>query len=405
MLRRVNLIWFVIAGVPCALPTGCSKPPPRAVPGKPVVSVAQPVRRMVTEAMEYTGYTSADKSVQLRAQVQGYLQETLFKPRDRVKAGTPLFQIDPRPFQAELDKAEADLAVARAQYDLSVAKLARMENSLKANAISEIQVIEQRAEKDKAKAEIDQCEAVVQKAKLNLQYATIVAPFDGVMDRDIPGKGDLIQPQQTVMTRITDDSVVYVYFNMSENDVLQLRTAARKKAPATPPEKIPPIPVFVGLANEDGYPHEGVIDYAATEVDRSTGTIEVRGRFENPTRALIAGLFVRVRLPVSEPTPALMVAERAIGIDQGQRYVLVLGEGNKTQYRPIRAGLLEGGLRVIEAGIAENDSVVVIGLQRARPGTEVEPQHVTMESVIAPAGRPAATKPAGASAASSRTGH
>ena len=405
MIRVSNALKLVVAGALCGLPVGCKKPAPTPVRGKPVVSVARPVHRMVTDALEYTGYLSADRTVQLRAQVRGYLQDTLYTPRSLVKAGTKLFQIDPRPFQAEVDKAEADVTLAKAQYDLAVAKLTRMENSLKANAISEVQVIEQRAERDKAKAEIDSCVAQLQAAKLNLAYTTITAPFDGIVDRDLPQAGALIDPQQTVMTTITDDSTVYVYFNVSESDLLRLRKG-REELGEAPSVKIPPVPVFIGLGDETGYPHEGVLDYAAAAVDRSTGTIEVRGVFKNTDRRLIAGLFVRVWLPVSEPKRSLMVAERAIGIDQGRRYLFTVDASNKIVYRPFRGGLLRDGLRVIEDGIGEDDWVVGIGLQRVRPGVEVDPQRVSMESVLAPAARlAAATKPAASSSAPSPAGH
>jgi RND family efflux transporter MFP subunit len=192
---------------------------------------------------------------------------------------------------------------------------------------------------------------------------------------------------------------VYAYFNVSEYDVLRLR-AARRSAGQETTDKISPTPVYIGLANEVGYPHEAVLDYIAPEVDRTTGTIEARARFDNSKRELIAGLFVRVRVPVSEPKPALAVTERAIGMNQGQRYLLIVDGENKVVYRAIRAGLLEGGLRVIENGIGENDWVIVLGVQRVRPGVTVESQRVSMESVTGPASQPAA-----GSRPSSQTAH
>jgi membrane fusion protein, multidrug efflux system len=378
MLKLSRLSVLVVVG----LLTGCEKQQPAAVPTAPtVVSVSKPISKMVTESIEYTGYTAADKSIQLRSQVQGYLEKTLFKPRDRVKAGDPLFQIDPRPFQAQVDKAAADLLVAEAADQLAKAKLKRMEEALKANSISEVQVIEQRADAAGAAANIEKAKAVLEATRLDLAYTSITAPVPGLMGRDLPTKGDLIQTQQTLLSTITDDSVVYVYFNVSEYDVLRLRESRRDSGQA-PTDKIPPVPVYIGLANETGCPHQGVLDYVAPQVDRETGTIEVRGRFENPDRGLLAGLFVRVRLPISDPKSALMVAERAIGMDQGQRYLLVVNSEDKVEYRHIKAGLLENGLRVVEEGLGENDRVIVIGLQRVRPGAKVAPQLVAMESVV-----------------------
>jgi len=397
---------IVVSFITCCIPIGCSKPPPAAPPVKPTVTVSTPIRKMVTESLEYTGYTTADKSIQLRAQVRGYLDETFFKPRQRVKAGDPLFQIDPRPYQAEVDKAQADLAVAQATYDLSVAKLTRMENSLKANAVSEIQVIEQRADRDRAKADIGKSQALLDAAKLNLLYTKIIAPVDGMMGRDLPGKGDLIDPQQTVMATITNDAIVYVYFDVSELDLLKIRENHREEIMKNP-GVLPPMHVYLGLATEKGYPHSGMIDYAAPELNRSTGTIELRGRFDNPDRSLLAGLVARVRVPVSEPKSSLMVTERAIGMDQGQRYLLVVNDKNMVEYRRIRVGVLENGMRVVEEGIQEIDQVIVVGVQRARPGTEVECKRIPMESATGTTTKPSAavTQPAQTSATNPKAGH
>lgn len=363
-----------------AVPTGCQKQKPTVVPAAPpVVSVSQPIQKEVTDSAEYTGYTTADKSVDLRSQVRGYLESTHFKPRDRVKTGDLLFQIDPRPFQAEVDKAKADLEVAKALFNLAEAKLTRMEESFKAKAISEVQVIEQRAERDRAKADIDKAKALLDTAQLNLEYTRITAPVDGLMGRDLPGKGDLIEPQQTLMATITDDRVVYAYFNFSETDLLRLREAARK-AGEKMGDKPPAWPIHLGMANETGYPHTGAIDYVAPQVDRTTGTIEIRGRFENPNRVLLAGLFVRIQVPVGKPKEALVIAERAIGLDQGQRFVLVLDEKNIVDYRRVTMGKLDQGMRVIESGLKPDESVIVSGLQRVRPGVQVSPHRVEMTS-------------------------
>jgi RND family efflux transporter MFP subunit len=369
------------------LAAGCEKEKPAAVPVAPVVTVSQPIRRMSQECVEYTGSISAAKTVQLCSQVRGYLDNTLFKAGDRVKAGQLLFQIDPRPFQANVDVAKADLAVATAQLALAEAKLSRMEAALKANSISEVQVIEQRADRDKAKADVERCKASLESANLQLDYTRITAPFDGRLDVDNPKKGALIDPQTTVMTTITDDSIVYAYFNVSEYDLLRVRKANRSSTQVASGQ-VPPIPVYVSLAGEAGYPHEGVLDYVAPQVDRATGTIQVRARFENVDRELLGGYFVRVRMPVTLPKECLMVAERALGQDQGQRYALVVSGENVVEYRPVELGPLEGGLYAVEAGLSAGDWVIVNGLQRVRPGVQVAPHRVSMESVVSPAGGP-----------------
>jgi RND family efflux transporter MFP subunit len=390
-----SLPWSLIVLV--ALAAGCEKEKPAAVPVVPVVTVSQPIRRMSQECIEATGNISADKTVQLCSQVRGYLDNTLFKAGDRVKAGQLLFQIDPRPFQANVDVAKADLAVAAAQLALAEAKLSRMEAALKANSISEVQVIEQRADRDKAKADVERCKASLESANLQLDYTRITAPFDGRLDVDNPKKGALIDPQTTVMTTITDDSIVYAYFNVSEYDLLRVRKANRS-SPQVASGKVPPIPVYVGLAGETGYPHEGVLDYVAPQVDRATGTIQVRARFENADRELLGGYFVRVRMPVTAPKEYLMVAERALGQDQGQRYALVVSGKNIVEYRPVELGPLEAGLCAVEAGLSADDWVIVNGLQRVRPGVQVAPQRVSMESVVRPiSGPPPSSGPAGSS--------
>ncbi len=385
-LPRVCLLGLIAL----ALLAGCEENKTAAVPTPPaIVTVAQPLSKLMTEYIEYTGYTSADKTVELRAQVRGYLQDTLFKPRDQVKAGQVLFQIDPRPYQADLDKAKADLAVAQAQLALTEAKLMRMEEALKAKSISEVQVIEQRADRDKAKADVDKCKALIETAQLNLDYTKITAPIDGLMSLDLPKKGDLIDPQQTLLSTITDDTTVYIKFSVSEADLLRIREMMRQSGESLATKRSPAV-VYVGLDNETGFPHEAVLDYVAPGVDRETGTIECRARFDNKNHELMGGLHARLRIPISDPEQALLVAERAIGLDQGQRYLLVVNDKNIVEYRPVQAGVLEGGLRVIQSGLKAGEWVIVNGLQRVRPGVQVSPQRVAMTSGQA-ASRPATT--------------
>jgi membrane fusion protein, multidrug efflux system len=395
----------VVLGVLIGLLTGCEEKKPVVAPtAPPVVTVSQPISKMVTEYIEYTGYTSADKTVDLRSQVKGYLDSTQFKPRDRVKAGQLLFQIDPRPYQADLDKAKADLAVAEAQVTMTEARLVRVEDALKKGASTEMEAIEERANRDKAKADIGRCKALLETAQLNLDYTRIIAPIDGLMSRDLPTRGDLIVPQQTLLSTITDDSVIYAYFNVSEYDLLRLRDMARS-AGQSMTAGIPAVPVYMGLADETGYPHRGVLDYVAPQVDRSTGTVEVRARFENKDRALLSGLFVKVRVPVSDPRPALLVAERAMGMDQGQQYLLVVNDKNVVEYRLVRTGTLEEGLRVIDKGLVATDWVIVNGLQRVRPGVTVSPQRAAMESLIQAATMPATPATATAPAPATQEAH
>lgn len=368
---------------------GCDRPKPATVPAPPpYVTIAQPVTRMFTDTIQTTGTTSSKEEIELRAQVAGYLQSINYEPRAMVKKGTLLFQIDPRPYQDQLAQAKADLDVAETERAFSKAKLARLEEALKTRAVSELEVIQQRADRDRLRASIDKAKARVDAAQHSLEYTQIRAPLDGRVSRSIPGVGALIDAGQTKLATIVDDSIIFVTFMLAEADVLRLR---REHPNPAEDKSIPErkIRLFLGLMNETGYPHEGVIDYWAPQLDSTTGTIEVRGMFVNDG-GLMGGLFARVQIPVSMPRPVLMVAERALGFDQGQRYLLVVNK-ETVEYRRVQVGALENGMRVVTHGIAEGDWVIVNGIQRAKPGVKVNAQRASMDIFA-----DAATQPAGA---------
>lgn len=372
---------------------GCERKKPATVPAPPPnVTIAQPVTRMFTDTIQITGTTSSKDEIELRAQVAGYLQSVNYEPRAMVKKGTLLFQIDPRPYEDQLAQAKADLEVAQTECAFAEAKLARLEDALKSRSVSELEVIQQRADRDRLKASIDKAKAVVDAAQHSLEYTQIRAPLDGRVSRNIPGVGALIAAGETKLATIVDDSVVFVTFMLSEADVLRLR---REHPNPAQDKSIPErkLRLFLGLMNETGYPHEGVIDYWAPELDSSTGTIEVRGKFVNEG-GLMGGLFARVQIPVSLPRPVLMIAERAMGFDQRQRYVL-LANNDTVEYRRVQVGGLENGMRVVTQGISESDWVIVNGIQRAKPGVKVNAQRASMETFADVATQPAgATRPA-----------
>ncbi|MBP7933148.1 MAG: efflux RND transporter periplasmic adaptor subunit [Phycisphaerae bacterium] len=367
---------------------GCERRKPTSVPAPPPnVTIAQPVTRMFTDTIEATGTTTSKEEIELRAQVGGYLQSVNYQPRAMVKKGTLLFQIDPRPYEDQLAQAKAHLEVAKTEHAFAEAKLARLEDAFKSRSVSELEVIQQRADRDRLKASIDLATARVDAAEHSLAYTRILAPLDGRVSRNVPGVGALIDPSQTKLATIVDDSIVYAYFNLSEADVLRLR---RSRPNLAADKEIPKdrLRVFVGLMNEKGHPHEGTIDYWAPQMDSSTGTQEVRGRFVNDG-SLMGGLFVRVRIPVSVPRPVLMVAERAMGFDQGQRYLLV-ANNETVEYRRVQVGALENGMRVVTHGVSEGDWVIVNGIQRAKPGVRVNVQRASMEAFVDTGTRPAA---------------
>jgi RND family efflux transporter MFP subunit len=355
-----------------------------------VVTVAQPVQREVTECINYTGTTQALEYVEVRARVKGFLDQIRFQPRARVKKNDVLFVIDPRPYQNALDKAVAALAARKAdleQADFQVKKIARL---IRENAAAEDERVDSQSKYDAALAGISSAEAAVAEARLNLEYCHVAAPISGRISRNMIDAGNLVEPSTTLLATIANDDFVYAYFDVSESDALRFRKAhaAAIRTAATLP--FASAPAYLGLMNEAGYPHEGFIDYIAPTMDGSTGTVQVRAKFPNQEGFLMAGLFGRVRVPISRPRPALMVAEQALAMDQGQRYVLVVNDRKQVEYRRVKEVILDEGLRVIEEGVGPKDWVIVSGLQRVRPGATVTPQPTSMTALAGAATRPAA---------------
>jgi membrane fusion protein, multidrug efflux system len=248
------------------------------------------------------------------------------------------------------------------------------------------------AKKHAAEAAVQAAQASVHQAELDLGYTKITAPLNGRVSRNLVDVGNLVgSGENTLLTTIVNDDSVYVYFDLSENDLLALmRARAARPETKVTPDKID-APLFLGLAGEPGFPHEGRIDFIETTVNPATGTIRVRGVFANTTGTLLPGLFARVRIPIGQPRSALLVTERALGVDQGQRFVLVVNDKNVVDYRRVDVGILDQGLRVIEKGLSAGDLVIVNGLQRVRPGVPVMPHRVAMDTLST-----AATQPAGA---------
>lgn len=372
------------------------------------VMVSRPVEREITEYLEATGNTSALESVVVQARVKGFLESMHFTPEEKVKKDQLLFVIDPRPFEVALEQAKGQLQLRQAEARFAEYDLSRMTRLQAQDAAAEREERQSRAKMEEAQASVVIAQSAVDEAKLNLDFAHVKAPIAGRISRNLVDIGNLINPGQDQLATITNDDSVYAYFNVSEQDVLRLSRmygGARRQAVAEP-GKDPPveIPVHLALMDEAEFPHAGRIDYVAPTLDAATGTISIRAVFPNPDGFLRVGYFVRVRIPVSKPTPALLVAEQALGMDQGQYYLLVVNDKNKVEYRRVRTGILDKGLRVIEEGLDPNDHVIVIGLQRVRPGAEVIPETVSMESVTQVTTRPAA-KPATEPAPSKATAH
>lgn len=380
---------------------GCdpfSKPPPPAAAPPAEVTVARPLTREVEDDLTYTGTTTALASVEIRSRVTGFLEKVQFSPRDKVKKDAPLFMIDRRTFKANLDVAKAEVESKKAELTKAEFDAEKVAELVKTGAASPDEAVATVARRDSIRAAISALEASAQRAQLDYDWCEVVAPIGGRISRNLVDVGNLVAADTTVLATIVDDDAIYAYFNPGERDVLEFRERRRRELLAAgktiADEPTRDAPVFLGLMTETGYPHQGVVDYVAPKLDEATGTLQVRARFENPDGRLLAGGFVRIRVPTSKPYPALVVTERALGSDQGQRYLLAVNDKNIVEFKPVEVGTLKDGLRVIRAGITANERVIVNGMQRVRPGATVKP--IDAEMPVAP--RTAAAQPASAPA-------
>jgi RND family efflux transporter MFP subunit len=369
---RLAIVCLLVAGLSAAGCTGRNefKPPP-----PPKVTVDQPVEREVTDWVEFTGTTRATETVELRSRVKGYLQrlpeDQQFKDGSRVTQGDLLFVIEKAPFEAELEAAQANLAKAVAATQLAQANLSRTSELVDKNAISRQQFDVDTAELATAKATERAAQASVTQAELNLSYTEIRAPLSGRIGRHLVDPGNLVLPDQTLLAVVESIDPIHAYFYVSERELLRFMDMLRK-GELPNPEQVPP-KLFLALANEEDFPHEGTLDFREFGVDPATGTAERRGTFENDDLTLVPGMFVRIRASLGKARRVL-VEERALGADQRGDFVLVVGKDNIVEYRPVKLGIQVEGLRVIEQGLAADETIVVVGLQRARPDAPVDPQ-------------------------------
>lgn len=354
------------------LVSACKQETRKNVPPPPDVTVTKPVQQEVTRYLEYTGTTAALESVDIRARVSGFLQKITFEPRAKVKVGDPLFVIDPRQYEAAVKQADAKLRAQKASSKLAQTELAINQQLQSKEAISGLKLEKKAAERDIAAADVELAEAALDNAKLNLEWCYVASPIDGRVSRNLVDVGNLVgQAEKTLLTTVVNDDSIYAYFNLSEADLLPI---LRKRAikPDQPSQSVPEVPVYLGLADETGYPHQGHLDFADTKVTAQTGTIQVRGIFPNPDGLLMPGLFVRVRVPVETRT-GLLIPDIAVQFDQGGRYVLVVNDENVVQQKRVKIGRQIEQMRVIEDGLTAGDRVVISGVQRARPGIKVAP--------------------------------
>jgi len=367
----------------------CKKENAYVPPPPQQVAVAKPVQQSVTPYLDLTGNATAYNQVDLEARVQGYLQEINYQDGQPVKQADTLFVIEPAPYQAQLQQAQATLAATQADLVQAQAEFYRQSTLGKSDFASQSKVDEARAKLDSDKAKIQNDQAGVTIAAINLGYTRVTAPFDGVVSAHLVSTGGLVGvPGPTKLATIVQLDPIYVTFTVSEQDVLRVKSAMAKRG--LKPRDIANVPVQVGLMNEEGYPHAGKLDYVAPMIDPSTGTLNARGIFQNPDRVMLPGNFLRIRIPLAlEEETALLVPDTAVGADQAGSYLLVVDQNGVVQQKTVTTGQLVGRLRVIATGITAGEQVVVSGIQKAIPGEKVAPQSVTItaEGVAAPAGK------------------
>jgi RND family efflux transporter MFP subunit len=361
---------------------GCSKGEPEAAKQPvPRVTVAAVVEQEVIDSDDYTGQTEASELVEVRARVYGYLKTIDFKDGDYVQEGQTLFTIEPDEYQAIHDQSIARIGLMTANYELAKSKLARNKVLLPSRAISQEEYDESVAAERSAEAAVTAAQADANRTALDLKYTEIKAPISGRIDRALVSVGNLLtggMTSGTLLTTIVAEQPMYVYFDVDERSLLgYMRRRTNGNATedsATPPGSLRSleIPCYVQLADEPDFPHQGKLDFASAQVNASTGTARLRGVFDNKDRTLVSGLFVRIRIPVSKPYQALLIPERALATDQNIRFVYVVGDSGEAQRRNVELGAQQGDMRIVKAGLAAGEQVIVKGLQRVRPGQLVE---------------------------------
>jgi RND family efflux transporter MFP subunit len=357
---------------------GCDQKENKFVaPPPPQVTVARPLEQPVTDYLYLTGNTQAVDQVQLDARVEGFLASIHFKDGDYVKKGDLLFIIEQDVYKSKVQQAEGQLAAAQAQLLRAGQEYDRQISLLKQNATAKSEVEKWKAERDAAEANIVEARASLELARINLGYTRVMAPFDGRMDRHLVTPGNLVGAgKPTALAVITRMDPIYAYFTLNERDLVRLAETGREKGQTQYKNLV--APVFAGIEGVEGYPYEGRLDFASTGLDPGTGTILLRAVYPNPRRAtgvpnLVPGMFVRLRIPIDIREKALLVSERALGVDQGGRYLLVVNDKDVVEQRPVKVGANVNGMRVIEEGLKADEWVVVSGIQRARPGAKVTP--------------------------------
>lgn len=393
----LSALLFAAAGL-----GGCEhKHPPVVATPPPIVQVSQPVARPVTDYQIFTARTQAVESVDIKARVTGFLTKIHFQDGGEVKKDQLLFEIDDRPYKASLDAAKAQLeysqaAVVKNKADYDIGLAVQKQNK---GAISEQELEKRRGAWEESKAGVDKARAGLENAQLYYDWCKVTSPLDGRANRHFVDMGALVSQDTTVLTNIVSLKPTWAYFDVDENTLLKVqKLVAEGKAKGV---RDSTITVGMALGGDKGYPIHGVIDFLSNQVDPNTGSLRVRAVFPNDDGKLAAGLFGRIRVPIGQEHPALLVNDQAIGTNQGQKFILVVDEKDEVAYHPVEVGQLHDGLREVLPSLAvtepakdgkeatrqlkvlgPNDRIIVDGLQRVRPGMKVDPRPVDMLTLM-----------------------
>jgi multidrug efflux system membrane fusion protein len=365
---------LALAGLAAGTLAGCDdatgKTAAPAAPAAPPVSAAIVLEKPVAETQEFSGRLEAVERVEIRSRVSGFITAVNFKPGSEVKKGDLLFVVDPRPYQAEATRAAAAAASARAKADLAKRELARAESLMADKAIARREFDEAAASQKELEANAGAAQAQYEAARLNLAYTRVVSPIDGRVSKAEITLGNLVDAS-AVLTSVVSLERIYASFDGDEDTYLRVGARSRDGAP---------VAVRVGLANEEGFPHEGKLEFVDNQLDARTGSVRMRATFDNKDGVLVPGLFARVQLGAADSRSAVLINERAVGTDQSRKFVFVIGADGKAEYRPVTLGPVVDGLRVVRSGVKAGEKIVVNGLQRVRPGAQVAPLIVPMET-------------------------
>jgi membrane fusion protein, multidrug efflux system len=350
-----------------------------AAPPPPAVTVAEVIARPLHHSDELTGELQAVNTVEVHPRVSGFIDSVQFTEGARVAKGQILFQIDPRPFEIEIERLTAELKRAQSKLDFATAGHARAERLFSQNAIAREEYEQLSSAETEAAGDVGSLNAQLHAARLNLEYSHVRSPIDGHVSRALITSGNLVS-NTNLLTIVVSDDPIYAYFDTDEATYLRFTQLEQgdRKAGVRPSHDVTPSPVFMGLAGEQGYPHQGRLDFIDNQVDARSSTIHVRAVFDNEDGRFTPGLFARIKLVANDSYAAILIDERAVGNDLGKKFVLVLKPDSTVEYRPVTLGTRIDGLRVVEEGLQPADTVVVNGLQHVAAGAKVAATRVPM---------------------------